>query len=289
MNLCSAKTIKELTRIFDLSPRRTLGQNFLIDPGVVERTAELCCEGKSENILEIGPGFGCLTEKLAERYKNVVAIEIDSRLVPVLDFTLGNRENLKIINADVMKFDLGEIAAPYLSGGLSVCANLPYYITTPILMLLLESGIPFDYITVMVQAEVAARLCARPGSREYGAITAALAYFGRAERLLSVPAGAFLPPPKVDSALLRIRLHKEKPVAAQDEKILFRVIKSAFGQRRKTLINALSAGFPELPKDALVDIVLSCGHPADIRGERLDIADFARLSDEIGRRLTGQK
>ncbi len=165
MNLCSPKEIKELMQAFGIRPSRALGQNFLIDSRVVVRTAELCCEGRSESILEIGPGVGCLTERLPGRYKNVVAIEIDSRLIPVLRFTLGNRSNIKIINADVLKCNLREITAPYLDGGLSVCANLPYYITTPILMLLLESGIPFDYITVMVQAEVAARLCASPGRR----------------------------------------------------------------------------------------------------------------------------
>ena len=283
MNLCSPKEIKELMQAFGIRPSRALGQNFLIDSRVVVRTAELCCEGRSESILEIGPGVGCLTERLPGRYKNVVAIEIDSRLIPVLRFTLGNRSNIKIINADVLKCNLREITAPYLDGGLSVCANLPYYITTPILMLLLESGIPFDYITVMVQAEVAARLCASPGSQEYGAITASLAYFGHAERLFSVPAHAFWPAPKVDSAVVRIRLYKDKPLLALNEKILSRVIKSAFGQRRKTLVNALSAGFPELPKAALAEIVGKIGHTADIRGERLGIAEFVAIADEISR------
>ncbi|MGI6167571.1 MAG: 16S rRNA (adenine(1518)-N(6)/adenine(1519)-N(6))-dimethyltransferase RsmA [Eubacteriales bacterium] len=283
MNLCSSKEIKELMQTFGIRPSRALGQNFLIDSSVVERTAGLCCEGRSASILEIGPGVGCLTERLAERYEKVVAIEIDSRLIPVLKFMLGNRSNIKIINADVLKCNLREITAPYLDGGLSVCANLPYYITTPILMLLLESGIPFDYITVMVQAEVAARLCASPGSQEYGAITASLAYFGKAERLFFVPARAFWPAPKVDSSVVRIRLYKEKPILALDEKILSRVIKSAFGQRRKTLVNALSAGFSELPKSALAEIVEKCGHPADIRGERLGIAEFVAIANEISR------
>ena len=195
---------------------------------------------------------------------------------------------MKIINDDIMKCDLEELAAPYLDGGLSVCANLPYYITTPILMSLLESQVPFDYITVMVQSEVADRLCARAGSRDYGAISAVLAYYGTPELLFTVDAGVFLPPPKVNSAVVRIRLHKSKPLQPADEALMFRTIKAAFGQRRKTLPNALMAGFPELDRTTLTEAVVACGHNADIRGERLSIAEFAALSDEIGRRISAK-
>lgn len=285
MNLCDIKTIREIMKNFGLSFRKEFGQNFLTNITVVERIAEQCCCGKSDNILEIGPGIGTLTDQLAGRYGSVVAVEIDRGLIPVLQYTLGNRTNVKIVNEDIMKCDIAALTEPYLPRGLSVCANLPYYITTPILMTLLESKIAFDYITIMVQAEVAARLAAKPGAADYGAITAVLNYYGSVERLFTVPAGVFLPPPKVNSAVVRIKLYKEKPVVPVSEEILFRTIRSAFGQRRKTLPNSLSAGFPELEKEVLTSAVTECGFPADIRGERLGIADFARLSDIIAARL----
>jgi 16S rRNA (adenine1518-N6/adenine1519-N6)-dimethyltransferase len=285
MNLCDIKTIREIMKNFGLSFRKEFGQNFLTNITVVERIAEYCCEGKSRNILEIGPGIGTLTDHLAERYDSVVAVEIDRGLIPVLEYTLEGRNNVRIVNEDIMKCNIAELTEPYLSGGLSVCANLPYYITTPILMTLLESKIAFDYITIMIQAEVATRLVAKPGTADYGAITAVLNYYGSVERLFTVPAGVFLPPPKVNSAVIRIKLYKEKPVVPVSEEILFRTIKSAFGQRRKTLPNSLAAGFPEFEKEVLVSAVTECGFPADIRGERLGIADFARLSDVIASRL----
>ncbi len=285
MNLCDIKTIKELMTLFGLSPRREFGQNFLTDRRVVESIAELCCEGVSENILEIGPGIGTLTAPLAERYKNVVAIEIDRGLIPLLSYTLGRFSNVKIVCKDALKCDLRSLAEPYLKGGLSVCANLPYYITTPILTHLLKSNIPFDYITVMVQSEVADKLFAHPGSNNYGATTVALNYYGSAEKLVKVPAGAFLPPPKVSSTVVRIKLHKEKPAVPENEEVLFRIIKAAFGQRRKTLPNALSTGFPELERDEITESVIACGHSPNERGECLGIAEFVLLSDEINRRI----
>lgn len=288
MNLCDVKTIKELMKLFGLTFRKEFGQNFLTDPSVVEQIAELCCEGKPGNILEIGPGVGSLTERLAARYPNVIAVEIDRGLLPLLSYVLGGFDNVKIINDDIMKCDIASLAAPYLEGGLSVCANLPYYITTPILMTLLESRVPFDYITVMVQSEVADRLCAGAGSRDYGAISAVLTYYGTPEPLFTVDASRFLPPPKVNSTVVRIRLHKTKPVAPANEALMFRTIKAAFGQRRKTLPNALAAGFPELDRAALTEAILECGHPADIRGERLSVAEFALLSDEIGLKIAAK-
>lgn len=267
--------------IYGLTFRKEFGQNFLTDKFVVEDIAEFCCEGHSKNILEIGPGIGTLTYELAARYENVLAVELDKGLIPVLAFTLGEYHNVKIINDDIMKCDISEITKPYLDGGLSVCANLPYYITTPILMALLESKVPFDYITVMVQAEVADRLCAAPGSRDCGAITAVLAYYGTAERLMKVPAGKFLPPPKVDSAVIRIKLHKDRPYKPQNEEIFFRTIRAAFGQRRKTLPNALAAGFGELTRLAITEAVIAAGLDANIRGERLTMPEFVALSDKL--------
>lgn len=281
MNLCDIKTIKQIMSIYGLTFRKEFGQNFLTDKFVVEDIAEFCCEGRSKNILEIGPGIGTLTYELAARYENVLAVELDKGLIPVLAFTLGEYHNVKIINDDIMKCNIAEITAPYLEGGLSVCANLPYYITTPILMALLESKVPFDYITVMVQAEVADRLCAAPGSRDCGAITAVLAYYGTAERLMKVPAGKFLPPPKVDSAVIRIKLHKDKPYNPQNEEVFFRTIRAAFGQRRKTLPNALASGFGELTRPAITEAVAAAGLDVNIRGERLTMPEFVALSDKL--------
>jgi 16S rRNA (adenine1518-N6/adenine1519-N6)-dimethyltransferase len=267
--------------VYGLKFRKEFGQNFLTNNLVVEDIADNCCDGRSETILEIGPGIGTLTAELASRYKNVIALEIDKSLIPVLAYTLEEHKNVQVICEDVMKADLNQILAPYLAGGISVCANLPYYITTPILMKLLESEIPFDYITIMIQSEVADRLCAKPGSRDCGAITTVLSYYGMAEKLFTVSAGNFMPPPKVNSSVVRIQLYKDKPYKPTDTAIFFRTVKAAFEQRRKTLPNALSAGFPELQKDLLTELVTECGLSPDIRGEKLDTATFVTLSDKI--------
>ena len=249
---------------------------------MVEDIAELCCFDSESTILEIGPGIGTLTYELALRRKQVVALEIDRGLIPVLKYTLDEFDNVRVINEDVMQTDLEELLAPYFAqGSVSVCANLPYYITTPILMKLLECGLPFEYITIMIQSEVADRLCAKAGSRDYGAITAVLAYYGEAEKLFEVPADRFVPAPKVDSTVVRIKLHRQKPCQPRDEAMLFRTVKAAFGQRRKTLVNALGAGFPELTREQITAAIAACGHDLNIRGERLDIAQFTQLSDVL--------
>ena len=205
---------------------------------------------------------------------------------------MNDYHNFAVYQEDVMKADLPALLAPaFETGPVSVCANLPYYITTPILMKLLESGMPFSFITVMVQSEVADRLCARAGTSDYGAITAVLAYYGRAEKLFSVPADRFVPAPNVNYAVVRIQLYREKPYRPRREETLFRTIRAAFEQRRKTLPNALCTGFGELSKETLTAVVEACGHRPDIRGERLDIAEFVRLSDaleeELKRRRSG--
>ena len=282
MNLCDVKTIKQLMAMFSLNFRKEFGQNFLTNISVVEDIADNCCDDSETTILEIGPGVGSLTRELAARYKHVVAVEIDHGLIPVLKYTLDEFHNVTVINEDVMKVDLGELLKPYFeSGKVSVCANLPYYITTPILMKLLESGLPFEYITIMIQSEVADRLCTAPGSKDCGAITAVLNYYGAPEKLFKVGAHNFIPAPKVDSSVVRIRLHKDKPCKPRDEAMLFRTIRAAFEQRRKTLPNALAAGFGELSKEQLTKAVTDCGHSPDIRGEKLSIAQFTALSDAI--------
>ena len=282
MNLCDIKTIKQTMAMFSLNFRKEFGQNFLTDIMVVEDIADNCCDDPDSTILEIGPGMGSLTSELAKRYKNVVALEIDNGLIPVLKYTLGEYNNVKVINEDVMKADLKEILAPYFAmGKVSVCANLPYYITTPILMKLLECGLPFDFITIMIQSEVADRLCATPGGKDCGAITAVLNYYGSPEKLFKVSAGKFIPAPKVDSSVVRIRLYKEKPFVPVHEATFFRTIRASFEQRRKTLPNAISAVFSELTKEEITNIIIDCGHAPDIRGEKLGVADFTALSDKL--------
>ena len=282
MNLCDIKTIRQIMAMFSINFRKEFGQNFLTNNMVVEDIADNCCLDPNTTILEIGPGIGSLTRELCERYRRVVALEIDHGLIPVLKYTLGEYNNVTVINEDVMKTDLDALLAPYFAEGpVAVCANLPYYITTPILMKLLESGLPFSHITIMIQAEVADRLCAAPGGKDCGAITAVLNYYGSPEKLFRVSAGNFLPAPKVDSTVVRITLHKEKPYRPKDEATLFRTIRAAFEQRRKTLPNALSAVFGELTKEEITAAVVACGHAPEIRGEKLSIEEFTALSDKL--------
>lgn len=283
MNLCDIKTIKQLMAMFSLNFRKEFGQNFLIDNMVVEDIADQCCDNSQSTILEIGPGAGSLTKELAVRYKNVIAVEIDNGLIPLLKYTLDGHKNVKVINDDVMKIDLSEtLKDAFADGPVSVCANLPYYITTPIMMMLLESQLPFDYITIMIQSEVADRLCAKAGSKAYGAITAVLNYYATAEKLFVVPSDRFLPEPKVDSTVIRIKLHKERPYHPIDEDLFFKTIRAAFEQRRKTLPNALSAVFTELSKEEITSIITDkCGLKPDIRGERLSCEEFVTLSDHL--------
>ena len=284
MNLCDIKTIRDIMSIYNLTFRKEFGQNFLTNRSVVEDIADSCCDTSEATILEIGPGLGVLTRELALRYKKVIAVEIDNGLIPALRYTLSDCPEgvVEVIHGDVMKLDLKEILAPYFEQGpVAVCANLPYYITTPILMSLMESGLPFESITVMIQSEVVDRLCAKAGSSAYGAITAVLNYYGQAQRLFKVSAGNFMPAPKVDSAVVRIELYKEKPIVPKDEALFFRTIKAAFEQRRKTLSNALSTGFPDIPKADIIAMIEACGHRADIRGERLDTQQFCELADKI--------
>ena len=290
MNLWDPKTIRQIMAMFGLGFRKEFGQNFLTDPMVIEDIADACSLTEDCSVLEIGPGIGVLTQALAERYQTVKALEIDRSLIPVLKYTLGDYENVTVYNEDVMQANLEELLAEdFAAHPVSVCANLPYYITSPILMKLLESRLPFESITVMVQEEVADRLCAKAGSKAYGAITAVVNYYGYAEKLIRVPADRFVPAPKVDSAVIRITLWKEKPCVPKSEDMLFRTIKAAFGQRRKTLANALDSGFPELTRDQIKELIEKISDDANIRGERLDLARFTMLSDLILEAIEAQK
>lgn len=280
MDLCNLSVIKALMSEAGITFRKEFGQNFLTNRTIPEEIAESCTDSKDSLIIEIGPGIGCLTQELAMRYKKVVAVEIDNGLIPILDKTLSEYDNVTVINGDIMKTDVAELVERYSEGmPVSVCANLPYYITTPILMRLLESGVKFSSITVMVQNEVAARLAAKPGSSDYGAITAVLGYYGEVRKLFKVSAGNFVPPPKVDSAVVRIELYKEPRFNPKNEKLMRDLIKSAFEMRRKTLVNAISAKLPHINKQNILNALDFMNKSQTIRGECLSTEEFVLLSD----------
>ncbi len=280
MDLCNINVIKSLMNDAGITFRKEFGQNFLTNRIIPEEIAESCADDSNSLIIEIGPGIGCLTQELAMRYSKVIAIEIDKGLIPVLSKTLEEFDNVTVINDDVMKIDLSDLVEKYAEGrAVSVCANLPYYITTPILMRLLESGVKFSSITVMVQKEVAERLSAAPGSSDYGAITAVLGYYGSVRKLFKVSAGCFMPAPKVDSAVVRLDLFDKVPFDVKDEKLFRNIIKAAFEMRRKTLLNALSAKLPLIPKEKLLSAIIDVSGDEKIRGERLSTEEFAKLSN----------
>lgn len=279
--LTNISTIRELLSRHGFTFSKALGQNFLINPSVCPRMADAAVTDDSTGVLEIGPGIGVLTNELLKRAKKVVAVELDKRLMPVLEETLGDFDNLKVINADVLELDLNKLIKEEFGGmRVAVCANLPYYITSPILMKLLEERLPIESVTVMVQKEAAARLCAAEGSRDSSAITCAVRYYAEPRLLFHVSAGSFMPAPKVDSAVIQLTL-REPPVTPADEKQMFRVIKAAFSQRRKTVLNAISSSM-SLDKSELSGILESAGVPLTARAEQLTLADFARISDAIG-------
>ena len=271
LNLTDIGTVRGLMEKYGLSFQKRFGQNFLISPAVPVRIAESC--PFSDTILEIGPGIGTLTREVAKRANKVKAFEIDRGLIPLLGETLADLPQVEVICGDVMQTDL----SPYVDGVCGVCANLPYYITTPVLMKLLESRLPFAFIVVMVQKEVAMRLCAPAGSDEAGAVTLTTRYFADAERLFSVPAGCFLPRPKVESTVIRLTPHK--PPFEADEELFFSLIKAAYAQRRKTLSNALSSlGYP---KDLLEEAFRKAGIDGKTRGEKLSIFEFHAIETAL--------
>ncbi len=287
MELTNLSTIRALMAEAGVEFRKEFGQNFLINPLIPERIAEAASPDEEAVILEIGPGIGTLTQELCCRYAKVIAIEIDGGLIPILHKTMAEFDNFVLIHGDCMKLDLSAILSEHAAGKrVSVCANLPYYITTPILMRLLENELPLDSITVMIQSEVADRLTAVPGSAEYGAITATLGYYGETKRLFTVSAGNFLPAPKVNSAVVQTKLYKEKPFAPLSEACFHRTVKAAFAQRRKTLVNALSSGFSGIDKATLTGILADLGHSPTVRGERLSTGEFVALSDALYQHLS---
>lgn len=273
--------IKRILGAHGFTFSKAMGQNFLINPSVCPRMAQLCGADDKTGVLEIGPGIGVLTNELCKIAKKVVSVELDTRLLPVLAETLAEFDNFKVINADVMKLDLNKVIEEEFEGmDVVVCANLPYYITSPIIMKLLEDKLPIKALTVMVQKEAADRLCAKVGSRESGAVTVAVNYYSEAEKLFSVSRGSFMPAPNVDSAVIRLNVADKPRVDVKDEKLFFKMIKSAFAQRRKTISNSITSGL-SLSKESFKEACEKAGISPTARAEALALDELAKLSNAI--------
>lgn len=295
--LSDKRTTLEVISRYDFDFRKRFGQNFLVDEGVILRSLEAAQVGKNDVIFEIGPGIGTLTQYLSEAAHQVVSIEIDRKLIPILQETLSDCDNVDVINEDVLKVDLIGLARKYSAGRKSRCAddesgdeehtlkivaNLPYYITTPILMNLFRKKVPAQSITVMVQKEVAERMTAQPGNKDYGSLSIAVQYYSKPRIVELVPPSSFVPRPKVTSAIVTMDLYEDLPVTARDETLFDAITRAAFEQRRKTLINALSAS-PSVPygKEQIKNALNQLGFSASIRGEKLSVEDFVLLSDAL--------
>lgn len=275
-------TIRILKK-FHFHFQKKYGQNFLIDPHVLERIITAANITQEDFVLEIGPGIGTMTQYLCEHARKVLAVEIDQNLIPILEETLHSYDNVTIVNEDILKLDIPEIAEKYNEGKpIKVVANLPYYITTPIIMGLFESHVPLESVTVMVQKEVADRMQARPGTKDYGALSLAVQYYSQAEIVANVPPNCFMPRPKVGSAVIRLTCHQKSPVLVKNENFLFRVIRASFNQRRKTLQNGLGndASLP-VSKEQAAAAIEELGLPSTVRGETLTLEQFAALADRL--------
>lgn len=263
--------------------QKKFGQNFLIDTNILDEIIEAAEITKEDFVLEIGPGIGTMTQYLCEAAREVVAVEIDTNLIPILKDTLSEYDNVEVINQDILKVDINRLAAEKNQGKpIKVVANLPYYITTPIIMGLFESHVPIDSITIMVQKEVADRMQVGPGTKDYGALSLAVQYYAKPEIVLNVPPSCFMPQPKVGSAVIRLTRHSKPPVFVEDEKLMFQIIRASFNQRRKTLANGLN-NFPQisLKKELIQESIEELGVSANVRGEALTLEQFAKLSNII--------
>ena len=284
MKLTDIRCVRQLMESNGSSFQKKFGQNFLIDTHVLEKIISAAGITKDDCVLEIGPGIGTMTQYLAENAGHVVAVEIDRNLIPILKETLADYDNVTVINEDILRVDIKALAEEYNGGKpIKVVANLPYYITTPIIMGLFESGVPIDNITVMVQKEVADRMKEGPGSKDYGALSLAVQYYAEPEIVANVPPNCFIPRPNVGSAVIRLTRHKEMPVEVKDPALMFKIIRASFNQRRKTLQNGLGNA-PELPytKEQIAAAIAEMGLTPTIRGEALSLAQFAQLSDILG-------
>lgn len=283
-NLGNPKNTIEIIQKYEFMFQKKFGQNFLIDTHVLEKIISAAGITKNDCVLEIGPGIGTMTQYLAENAGHVVAVEIDRNLIPILKETLADYDNMTVINEDILRVDIKALAEEYNGGKpIKVVANLPYYITTPIIMGLFESGVPIDNITVMVQKEVADRMKEGPGSKDYGALSLAVQYYAEPEIVANVPPNCFIPRPNVGSAVIRLTRHKEMPVEVKDPALMFKIIRASFNQRRKTLQNGLGNA-SELPytKEQIAAAIAEMGLTPTIRGEALSLAQFAQLSDILG-------
>ena len=281
MDLSNINTIRAILSRHGFTFSKKLGQNFLINPTVCPRMAEACGAGAGTGVLEVGPGIGVLTTELAARAEKVCAVELDSRLLPVLSETLAEHHNVHVVQGDVMELDLHTLLEQEFGGlKIAVCANLPYYITSPVIMKLLQDRLPVDSLTVMVQKEAAERLCAEPGTRACGAVSAAVWYYAEPELLFPVGRGSFLPSPNVDSAVIHLRVRQKPPVEVADEAFFFRLIKAAFGQRRKAATNSISAGL-SVPKNSVQAALQSLSLPEKLRAEQFTLEQFAELSNAL--------
>lgn len=266
---------------YEFAFQKKFGQNFLIDQGIVEKIVREAGVTKDDFVLEIGPGIGTMTQILCENAREVAAVEIDRKLIPILNDTLSEYDNVTIINDDILKVDINKLAEEKNGGRpIKVVANLPYYITTPIIMGLFESHVPLDSITIMVQKEVADRMQTGPGSKDYGALSLAVQFYAKPEIVVNVPPECFMPRPNVGSAVIRLKRHETRPVDVKDEKLMFRIIRASFNQRRKTLANGLNNS-PEIgyTKEQIAAAIEELGRGVSIRGEALTLEEFARLSN----------
>lgn len=280
-NLTNITVIRDIFERHGFSFNKNLGQNFLVNPSVCPKIAEMGNARHGWGILEIGTGVGVLTHELAKRADKVAAVEIDSRLIPVLEETLAEHDNVKIINEDVMKADLAKIISENFAGlKVGVCANLPYYITSPVIMLLLESRLPIESVTVMVQKEAGKRLCAEMGTRDAGAVTAAVRYYSEPKLLFNVSRGSFMPAPNVDSCVIRLDIKKETELEISDEAFFFKVVRGAFSQRRKNICNSISSALG-LPKQTVAEAVAETGISETARAEQLKMTDFAAIAEKL--------
>ena len=288
VNVCDIQVMKPLLAEHGFHFSKAKGQNFLIAPWVPQSIAEDAGVDETAGVLEIGPGIGPLTQQLCLRAKKVCAVELDERLKPILDITVGEFDNLEIFWNDVLKLDIPRLVEGEFAGLRPMaCANLPYYITSPILTALLEADC-FDSVTVMVQKEVAQRIAAAPGSPDYSAFSVFCQYYAEPNLLFDVPAHCFLPQPKVTSAVIQLKVRKERSWDVLDEDIFFRTVRASFAMRRKKLSNGLASGFPELGKTGAAEVIEKAGFEANVRGETLGIPEFARIANEIVRRREGK-
>ena len=280
--LGNRKNTAEVIQKYQFDFRKKFGQNFLIDNHILEKIIEAAELTRDDYVLEIGPGIGTMTQRLAEEAGEVIAVEIDKNLIPILNETLADYDNVTVLNEDILKVDIHKIVEEHGGRPVKVVANLPYYITTPIIMALFESHVPLRSVTIMVQKEVADRMCVGPGTKEYGALSLAVQYYAKPEIITKVPAACFMPRPNVDSTVIRLTRYEKPPVEARDEAWLFAIIRAAFNQRRKTLANGIAnAATVNVNRQQVEAVLAEMGLPAMIRGETLTLEQFAILSDRL--------